>query len=160
MDLDDKTRIANMLNCQLGELPIKYLGVPINDTKLGRVTFADLTEKMARSILTNTCLSSLPTYCMGFYLLPLGTHQRMDCIRSGFFWRGARGDFKYHMVRWSIVCRPKEFGGLGILNTQIFNECLIVKWIWKIYQHKESLWVRLLDAKYMRGRGISSDLMR
>jgi hypothetical protein len=103
MDLDDKTRIANMLNCQLGELPIKYLGVPISDVKLGKVAFADLIEKIAkrippwkgkqsssggRLILTNTWLSSLPTYRMGIYLLPLGTHQMMDNIRSRFFWRG------------------------------------------------------------------------
>jgi hypothetical protein len=66
---------------------------------------------------------------MGIYLLPLGTHQMMDNIRSRFFWRGVGGDFKYHMVMWSVVCRPKEFGGFGILNTQIFNECLMVKWI-------------------------------
>jgi hypothetical protein len=50
MDLDDKTRIANMLNCQLGELPIKYLGVPISDVKMGKVAFADLTEKIAKKI--------------------------------------------------------------------------------------------------------------
>jgi hypothetical protein len=32
-------------------------------------------------------------------------------------WKGANGDFKYHMVKWSVVCRPKEFRGLGIINT-------------------------------------------
>jgi hypothetical protein len=50
MDLDDKTIIANMLNCQLGELPMKYLGVPISDVKMGKVAFADLTEKIAKKI--------------------------------------------------------------------------------------------------------------
>jgi hypothetical protein len=48
------------------------------------------------------------------------------------------------------VCRPKDFGGLRLVNTQIFNECLITNWIWKIYHQKDSLWVRLLSAKYMR----------
>jgi hypothetical protein len=48
MDLDDKTRIANMLNCQLGELPIRYLGVSISDTKLGKVAFAELTGKLLK----------------------------------------------------------------------------------------------------------------
>jgi hypothetical protein len=41
-------------------------------------------------------------------------------------------------------------GGLGIINTQNFNECLIAKWIWKMYHQLESLWVRLLKAKYMK----------
>jgi hypothetical protein len=54
------------------------------------------------------------------------------------------------MLKWSVVCRPREFGGLGIINTQILNECLMVKWIWKLYQQKESLWVKLIKGKYMR----------
>jgi hypothetical protein len=26
-----------------------------------------------------------------------------------------------------LLCRPKEFGGLSIINTHIFNECLMTK---------------------------------
>jgi hypothetical protein len=74
----------------------------------------------------------------------------MNNIRSRFFWRGAGGDFKYHMIKWAAVYRPKELGGLGAVNTRIFNECLMTKWIWKLYKQKGSLWVRLLTAKYMR----------
>jgi hypothetical protein len=126
VDNEEKDRIANMLNCQKGDLPIKYLGIPISDSKLGMGALADVAEKVAkrvpswkgkhmssggRLILTNTCLTSLPTFTMGFYLLPLGTHKKMDQIRSRFYWRGAGGDFKYHMVKWEAVCRPKEFGG-------------------------------------------------
>jgi hypothetical protein len=101
-------------------------------------------------ILTHSCLTSLPTYTMGFYLLPLGAHRKMDGVTSKFFWSGASGDFKCRMIKWDAVCRPKEFGGLGILNTRIFNECIITKWIWKIYTQHDRLWVRLLTAKYMK----------
>jgi hypothetical protein len=161
----DKTRITNMLNCKLGELPMKYLGIPISDCKLGRGAFVGVAEKVAkrvppwkrnhmssgaRLILSNSCLSSLPTYTMRFYLLPQDTHRKMDSVRSRFFWRGAEENFKYHMMRWEAVCRPKCFADLGLVNTQVFNECLIPKWIWKIYNKKGSLWVRLLTVKYMR----------
>jgi hypothetical protein len=87
---------------------------------------------------------------MGFYLLATDTHKRMGSVRSNFYWRGASGDFKYHMMRWESVCRPKEFGDLGIVNTKIFNECLMVKWIWKLYTQKDNLWARLVSAKYMK----------
>jgi hypothetical protein len=90
---------------------------------------------------------------MGFYQLPKGIHRKMDTIRSRFFWRGAEDTFKYHMIRWDSVCRPKDFGGLVIINTHIFNECLLVKWIWKFYHQAESLWGRILKAKYMRRGG-------
>lgn len=85
-----------------------------------------------RLILDNTCLSSLPMYVMGFYHLYGCTHDKMDSIRGDFFWQGAGGNFKYHMVKWDAISRPKEFGGLGIINTRIMNDCLLTKWIWKI----------------------------
>jgi hypothetical protein len=57
---------------------------------------------MKREILSNNCLANLPTYTIGFYLLPLGIHTKMDGVRCRFFWRGASGDSKYHMVRGSV----------------------------------------------------------
>jgi hypothetical protein len=87
---------------------------------------------------------------MGFYLLPEECHKKMKSVRSKFFWRGAEDKFKYHMVRWDVVLWPREFGGLGILNTQVLNDCMMAKWIWKLYQQKGGLMARLLRAKYMR----------
>jgi hypothetical protein len=170
MEKKDKVRIANMLNCKLGELPMVYLGISLNGSKLGRGAFTGLTEKIskrippwkgknmsssARLILFNSFLASLPTYTIDFYLLPLGTHRNMNTVKSKFFWRGARDEFKYHMVKWEAMCRPKETEGLMILNTQIFNDCILVKWIWKLYHQKDRLWARLLSAKYLRGEETS-----
>jgi hypothetical protein len=47
------------------------------------------------------------------------------------------------------MCKPKELGGLGILNTHIINIALMLKWLWKLYQNAEGLWVDLLRAKYL-----------
>jgi hypothetical protein len=47
------------------------------------------------------------------------------------------------------MCKPKEFGGLGILNTKVMNIALMLKWIWKLYQAPSGLWVDLLKAKYL-----------
>jgi hypothetical protein len=142
MSEGDQVRIANMLNYNLGRLHMKYLGILVNDVKLGMVPLSSVAKKVSkrvppwkgkhmssrgRLILTNNCLSSLPTYTMGFYLVPLGIHRKMDHVRAKFFWRGAGGEFKCHMMRWSAVCHPKMFGGRGIINTHIFNECLMVK---------------------------------
>lgn len=83
-------------------------------------------------ILTNNCLSNLPMYVMGFYMLPKGVHTKMDNIRAKFFWQGARKSFKYHVAKWISASKPKIFGGLGILNTYLMNQCLITKFIWKL----------------------------
>jgi hypothetical protein len=52
MEETAKDRIANMLNCQLGNLPIKYLGIPISDVKLGKAAFVEVTRKVSKRIPT------------------------------------------------------------------------------------------------------------
>ena len=52
------------------------------------------------------------------------------------------------MVNWGIVCGPKDFGGLGIVNTRIMNDCLLAKWIWKIQSTRNELSFRIIKAKY------------
>ena len=143
----EKERKANMMNCKLGELPVKYLGIPVSDRMLGIGAFQGLSCRMMKRldpwkgkfmssggklILTNSCLTNLPMYTMGFYMLPKGSHAKMDFIRSKFFWQGAGDTFKYHMAKWISMCKPKIHGGLGIINTYLMNQCLITKWIWKI----------------------------
>jgi hypothetical protein len=38
---------------------------------------------------------------------------------------------------WAMVCRPKEYGGLGILDTKNMNIALMVGWIWELKQNAE-----------------------
>lgn len=76
--------------------------------------------------------------------------KKMDGIRARFLWQGAEDKFRYHMAKWEMVARPKDQGGLGIIETKTMNECLIVKWIWKILSEPDELWFRILKAKYMR----------
>lgn len=155
----DKEKMANMLNCVLGNLPLKYLGIPVSDHHLSMGAFNPILQKMTkrldpwkgrhitsggRQTLTNSCLSSIPLYCMGFYWLTDGLHKQMDTIRANFLWKGAEGKFRYHMAKWEMVSRPKDQGGLGIIHTRTMNDCLLVKWIWKILQEPKELWFRLL----------------
>ena len=102
-DSEEQQRVANILNCKVGTLPMHYLGLPISDRHLGAHFFTGITDKMrkklspwkgkllslgGRLVLTNSSLSSIPTYTMGMYRLGEGVHQKMDTIRSQFFWRG------------------------------------------------------------------------
>jgi len=154
-----------MLNCKLGSWPMRYLGGPISDSRIGISGFGGLKQKMAKRpdpwrgkhlssggklVLTISCLSSLPIFMMGFYLLPKSVHKWMDSLRGKFFWQGAKEEFKYHMASWDSVSRPKDKGGLGIINTKLMNECLLVKWIWKITKGSSDVWFKLLDAKYVQ----------
>ncbi|KAK1692879.1 hypothetical protein QYE76_009576 [Lolium multiflorum] len=166
---EERTSIANKLNCKLGSFPFIYLGLPISDRKLTLEQWLFLVRKLAtkiepwlgrlmssggRLILSNACLDNLPMFAMGLFLLHDGIHARFDSHRSKFFWEGAGPKRKYHLVNWPSVCRPKEFGGLGLLNTKKMNVALLLKWIWRLYQEEDTIWAHIIRAKY----GDASDL--
>lgn len=100
----ESLRVANMLDCRLGTLPLNYLGFVIGDKVVMSQSAGKIISKLdsrldnwksnllssgGRLILVNSCLSSIPTYTMGFYRLNVEAHRGMDTIRSRFFWRGA-----------------------------------------------------------------------
>jgi hypothetical protein len=85
-----------------------------------------------RAVLIDSYLDNLATYAMGFFLLSEGTHYKMDMIRARFFWEGWGDKKKYHMVKWDLLCKPKEFGGLGFTDSQTRNICLMSKWTYKL----------------------------
>ena len=77
--------------------------------------------------MIDSCISSRPMYMMGLYILPEGIHRCFDKAMSRFFWMGASGRQKYHMVKWADICAPKEVGGIGILASRRMNEALILR---------------------------------
>ena len=101
---DDSQRVAHLLNCSLGSYPLKYLGLPISPFKLLAKDFAPVVAKVGNRVLpwrgrynsqagkvalTNSCLSSLPMFLMGFYLLSGGIHAGFDKHRGAFYWNSA-----------------------------------------------------------------------
>jgi len=55
---------------------------------------------------------------------------------------------KITWVDWNFVCLRKEVGGLGVRRIREFNMALLGKWCWRLLVEKESLWYRVLSAKY------------
>ena len=46
------------------------------------------------------------------------------------------------------MCLSKEVGGLGVRRIREFNSALLGKWCWRMLVEKESLWYRVLVARY------------
>lgn len=145
-----------------------YLGIPIHEGRLTVVDMEVVPSKIEKrlgtwkcghlsngqkNVLINSCLSSIPMYMMGFFLLPESTHHKMNSIRSRFFWEGLEMKRKYHMVRWEALCRPKDFGGLGFSNTRVMNIALLSKWIIKLESGCNDACCKLLRNKYMQEGG-------
>jgi hypothetical protein len=83
--------------------------MPLSNKVLSVAVWNFLTEKVGHRVdpwqglflgsvgrleLTNSCLSSLPMFAMGLFLLHEATHGTMNKSRSHFFWKGVGDKMK------------------------------------------------------------------
>ena len=69
---------------------------------------------------------------MSFFELPNGVLEKLDGFRSRFYWQNDQHKKKYRLVKWEIMCQPKDQGGLEIQNLEIQNKCLLSKRLFKL----------------------------
>lgn len=73
--------------------------------------------------------------------MPVWVIQEIDKIRRRFLWHGvATESHKLNLANWSIVCTPRELGGLGVLDLKVFNLAMLMKWCWHWAKLEEKLW--------------------
>jgi hypothetical protein len=143
--------------------PLKYLGLPIHFKKLRNSDWKIIVERVGKRLaswkgkhlsiggrltLINSVLSSLPLYMMSFFAIPKGVLKKLDYFRSRFFWQGDESKKKYLLARWTILCQPKDQGGLGIHDLNIENTTLLSKWLFKLLTSNDT-WQHLIRNKYL-----------
>jgi hypothetical protein len=159
---------AQLFGCSIGTYPFRYLGIPMHTRKLSNKDWQSVEERFekklsswkgkllsvgGRLVLINSVLSSLPMFMMSFFEVPKGVLQRIEFFRSRFFWQNDQHKKKYRLVKWSVVCQPKEQGGLGVTNLEIQNRCLLSKWLVKLC-NEDGLWQQVIRNKYLRNKTI------
>ena len=100
-----------------------------------------------RATLVHSCLTNIPIFMMSFYPLPVGVRKKANFYRARLVWQTDEDKKKYHLVNWKTCCMPKQQGGLGILNLEVFNKALLAKWLW-ILESEEGMWQKILTDKY------------
>jgi hypothetical protein len=83
----------------------------------------------------------------------------MDYYRSRFFWQGDSQKKKYRLAKWSVVCWPKDQGGLGIHDLPVKNTDLLGKWLFKLLT-EEWTWQNILKMKYIGSKALSQVLWK
>jgi hypothetical protein len=96
-----------------------------------------------RLVLINSVLSSLPMFMLSFFEVLKGVLEKLITSDLGFFWQHDNKKKKYQLTKWSIMCQPKDQGGLGTQNLDVQNECLLSKWLFKLI-NEDGLWKRIL----------------
>ena len=92
--------------------------------------------------MVNTVLTSVPTYHLTVFRLQKWAFKKIDKLRRGFLWKGSEETKGGHcLVRWGKVMRPKKFGGLGILDLDLFSRALRLPWLWYQWTDPDRPWV-------------------
>lgn len=137
MSNDRAIHLANTFGCQVGEMSFTYLGLPLGTTKPSITEFAPLLTRIerrlsriskllsynSRLILVNSVFSALPTFYMCSLKLPPQVTKQIDIFRKHCLWN--RGDINRrgnYLATWEIAYKPKDQGGLGIINIQSQND--------------------------------------
>nr|GFC92783.1 RNA-directed DNA polymerase, eukaryota, reverse transcriptase zinc-binding domain protein [Tanacetum cinerariifolium] len=107
-----------------------------------------------RLTLIKSVLGSLPIYYMYVYRVPKGVIQELETIRSHFFNGCDTSSKKASWVRWSTVLTSKNKGGLGVASMFALNRGLMLKWMWRFFTQKNSLWANVIKAIHGKYGGV------
>jgi hypothetical protein len=58
----------------------------------------------------------MPLHFFCVLKLPLGLTKQFDRIIHQCLWRGKFDEPKQSLAAWDMVCKPKKYGGLGIVD--------------------------------------------
>jgi hypothetical protein len=102
----------------------------------------------AKEKLIKSVAQAIPMYVMIMFKLPVTLCEELEQLIRYFWWGEERGQRKMHWVAWEKLLQPKRQGGLGFRDLRKFNQALLARESWRLLQFPDSLYVRVLDAKY------------
>ncbi|KAK3189658.1 hypothetical protein Dsin_029219 [Dipteronia sinensis] len=154
---------SEAFRCKSVPLPITYLGLPLGARPCSILFWKEIIirienrlapwkrrflSKGGRLVLIKSVLSSLPSYFMAVFKMPVAVAAKIEKLQRSFFWGDGQVKRKMHLVNWSSMCKSKSNGGLGIDRMLDKNKALLAKWIWRFGKEDNSLWKKVICARY------------
>lgn len=99
--------------------------------------------------MVNSALTPVTTYPMCTVKMPKGVIENINRAKKQCLWRGHDPEKKGgNLVAWPTVMKPKEKGGLGVINLRLQNDALLLKQLIKFYNKEAIPWIELIWSKY------------
>jgi hypothetical protein len=98
---------------------------------------------------------------MSTFLLHQTVIDQIDKLRKLCLSRGADINAKQKpKAAWTIVCRSRDQGGLGVLNIKTQNEALLIKHLHKFFNKEDTPWVHLVWESYYSSGKLPDNIKR
>ncbi|KAL9687784.1 hypothetical protein QQ045_032191 [Rhodiola kirilowii] len=149
----------------------KYLGLPLHLGRKISANFLQLLDRAqtkskpwytsalscgGREILIKSVLLAIPQYHMQCFRIPKGVLNRYQSLVKQFWWSGKQNSPAMHWLKYSLLCQPKEFGGLGFRDLNLLNQAFLAKQGWRIFSQPNLLLSKVMQARYFHNTDIFS----
>ncbi|XP_062100295.1 uncharacterized protein LOC133806189 [Humulus lupulus] len=169
MTEEDSRSILARLQFIEGSFPLRYLGIPLRPTKWKAGDCALIIKKIHlrlhswsnrhlsyanRAQLIHLVLMGIRSFWMSIFLLPKSVICEIDQLCRKFLWGSNdinSNRSKLHLTAWDQICLPKSLGGIGFKEGSKWNKVLLAKYIWALSSKQDILWVKWVDALYLKG---------
>ncbi|KAI5324876.1 hypothetical protein L3X38_033949 [Prunus dulcis] len=166
-DIQLESDMHKILDIPIVQFHEKYLGLPTVVGRAKKALFINLRNRVGKllqgwkgnilsiagkEVLIKAVAQALPTYTMSNFKLPISITKKLQSMISKLWW-GRIGDNRgIHWLKWHVLCRSKEEGGLGFRDFTIFNQALLARMAWRILTQPHALVSQVLEAKYFPNR--------
>ncbi|CAA0843315.1 Ribonuclease H-like superfamily protein [Striga hermonthica] len=156
-------RLSAILNGVQIKRSSKYLGLPlgIGASKIENFQFVvevvrericswknHFLSTAGKEVLVKHVLSALPVFVMSCFVIPISVCKEVCRLMARFWWQKGDNNGKgMHWLSWDNLAIPKDEGGLGFKDLQLF----------RFQMNKLKLEKDLSDSRRMRGKGIDRE---
>jgi hypothetical protein len=155
--------LADIFGCVVGRLPFTYLGLPLGITKPTIQDLSPLVGLVERRMnasarflgyggrleFVRSVLSTLPMFYLSSLKIQKAVLDMCNRAQRHCLWAKEEDSTSVNaLAAWSLVCRPKKHGGLGVLNLELQNKALLIKQLHKFYSKADVPWVKLVWSLY------------
>ena len=92
--------------------------------------------------------SSIPTYTMGVFQLPVKLCDELNALCAKFWWSQVGNEEKIHWKSWNSLAQPKKEGGMGFRDLRFFNLAMLAKQGWRLLKGHDSILFKCFKARY------------
>lgn len=144
---EEQNEIMNILGYSKGELPIKYLEVPLSSKRLSVTQCYPLVDKMIGRItswtakylsyagklqLIKNVLFCIQAFWSHVFILPKKIVHMIETACRSFLWAGQAEVTKKAPLAWEKVCCSKTAGGFNVIHIETWNKAAVSKLLWNL----------------------------